>query len=107
MARKPRTFSITLKVDFGSAGRPLYSGALEVEKGTTPKEAVSQVFSVLSGKSCCSLREVIAIDGVAIDPAKNRWWICKVNGSLKKVAPHKRKLKPGDKVEWEYIQNPQ
>ena len=103
---KPKTFPIQIKVDFGSAGKPFHEETLYVETGTTPKEAVSQVFPVLSGKACCSLREVIEIGGVKIDPAKNRWWVCLVNGS-KKISPHKKKLKQGDVVEWNYIQESQ
>ena len=110
MGRKPKeyrpfpTFPIELKVDFGPAERPLHAETLHVEKGTTPKEAVSQVFPIQSGKVCCSLRDVYSIDGVKVDPAKGRWWICLLNGS-KNVAPSKKKLKRGDVVEWKYIQD--
>lgn len=106
MARKPSTFPIYIKVDFGPAGKAVHEETLEVEKGTTPKEAVSQVFPVLSGKTCCSPREIMGIDGVNVDPAKNRWWTCAVNGS-KKVSPQKKKLKSGDTVEWKYVEDSQ
>lgn len=105
-ARHPKTFPIEIKVDFGPAGKPPHSETLEVEKGTTPKEAVSQIYPVLSGKACCSLREVLAIDGVKIDPAKNHWWTVAVNGS-KKVKPNKTKLKKGDVLEWKFIREAQ
>ena len=107
MARRPKTFQIDLKVDFGPAGKAGFEDPkFWVEKNTTAKEAVSQVFPVLSGKSCCSLREVIEIGGVRVDPLKNRWWICELNGS-RKFSPAKKKLKSGDRVEWKYIQNQQ
>ena len=116
MAHKPKIFGINLKVDFGpatdpSSGRPAGKPAFEdthfqIEKDTTAKEAVSQVYPVLSGKGCCSLREVIAIDGVSIDPMKNRWWVCELNGA-RKFSPQKKKLKSGDVVAWKYIQNAQ
>lgn len=106
MGRKPKTFPIHLAVDFGPAGKPVHEEKLFVEKGTTPKEAVSQVFPVLSGKTCCSFREIMEIGGVRVDPAKNRWWTCAVNGS-KKVSPQKKKLKPGDRVEWKYAEESQ
>ncbi len=102
-SRSHKPFPIQMKVDFGPAGKPAHDETLYVEKGTTPKEAVSQVFPVLSGKACCSLREVIEIGGVRVDPAKELWWICKVNGS-KNISPQKKKLKPDDVVEWNYIQ---
>lgn len=106
MGRKPEPFQIEVKVDFGPAGKPSHAEKIFVEKGTTPKEAVSQVFPVLSGKTCCSYREIMEIGGVRVDPAKNRWWTCAVNGS-KKVSPQKKKLKKGDMVEWVYIQDEQ
>src|SRR5438067_1119001 len=103
MARRPRTFPVSLSVDFGPAGKPGFEDKhFHVEKGTSPKEAVSQVFPILSGKACCSLREIIEIGGVRIDPVKNRWWICELNGS-RRFSPVKKKLKPGDVVAWKYI----
>lgn len=106
MGRKPPVYQIEMKVDFGPAGKPAHSEKLYVEKGTTPKEAVSQVFPVLSGKTCCSFREVMEIGGVRVDPAKNRWWMCRLNGSTK-VSPQKKKLKDGDVVEWFYSEDAQ
>lgn len=104
LAKEAETFPVQMKVDFGPAGKPAYDDMIEVEKGTTPKEAVSQVFPVLSGKACCSFREVIEINDVRVDPEKKLWWICLLNGS-KNVSPQKKKLKAGDVVEWKYIQD--
>ncbi len=108
MGRRPKkTFPIHLIVDFGPAVKPgVDDPKFFVEKGTTPKEAVSQVFPVLSGKSCCSLRDLLEIGGVRIDPLKNRWWICTLNGS-RKFSPKTKKLKRGDRLEWRYIQSTQ
>lgn len=103
---KHKSFPIQIKVDFGPAGKPAHEETIYVEKGTTPKEAVSQVFPVLSGKACCSFREVLEIGSVKIDPVKNRWWVCSVNGS-KKISPQKKKLQEGDVVEWKYVQESQ
>lgn len=103
---KPKPFPVTVKVDFGPAEKPSHEEKIYVEKGTTPKEAVSQVFPIMSGKACCSFREIFEIDGVRVDPAKNRWWTCAVNGS-KKVSPQKKKLKRGDVVEWKYVEESQ
>lgn len=106
MARRPKPFPIEVKVDFGPAGKPSHAEKIYVEKGTTPKEAVSQVLPILSGKTCCSFREIMEIGGVRVDPAKNRWWTCAVNGS-KKISLQKKKLKPGDIVEWKYMEDEQ
>lgn len=107
MGRKPKVITIDLKVDFGPANKDGFEDkAFEVEKGTTPKEAVSQIYPVLSGKTCCSLREIMAIDGISVDPMKNRWWVCELNGT-RKFSPHKKKLNSGDVVVWKYIQDGQ
>ena len=103
MGGRHKEFPVLVKVDFGPAGKPAHEEKLFVEKGTTPKEAVSQIFPILSGKTCCSFRDTLEIGGVRVDPAKNRWWTCKLNGSMK-VAPSKKKLKPGDVVEWLYLE---
>ncbi len=104
------SFPVEVSVDFGpaaqKAGKPAIAKEIFVDRGTTPKEAVSQVVPVLSGKSCCSFREVIGIDGIKIEPAKNRWWICLLNGS-RNLSPHQKKLKRGDKIEWRYIEDAQ
>jgi hypothetical protein len=99
---QPKTFPVHLKVDFGPAGKTAHDEIIQVEKGTTPKQAVSQVFPVLSGKGCCSLKEVIEIGGVKVNPEKEHWWICLVNGS-KNISPHRKRLKADDAVEWKYI----
>lgn len=104
MGQKPKTFPVQMKINFGPADKPSYDAQLYVENGTTPKEAVSQVFPILSGKACCSFREVVEIGGVHVDPEKKLWWICLLNGS-KNVSPQKKQLKEGDVVEWKYIQD--
>ena len=106
MAKKHESFFIHLTIDFGPAGKPTYDKDLEVEKGSTPKDVVSQAFPIQSGKTCCSFREIKSIDGVKVDPAKNQWWTCSVNDS-KKISPQRKKLKAGDKVLWKYIEESQ
>lgn len=108
MGKKPKheSFKVHLTVDFGPAGKPTFSKEMEVEKDSTPKDVVSQAFPIMSGKTCCSFREIKTIDGVKVDPAKNWWWTCLLNGS-KKVSPARTKLKPGDRVEWKYIEESQ
>lgn len=98
-ARKP--FDVALEVDFGPAGRPAVRQTLPVEPGATPEVVLAQAFPVEKGAVCCDPRETAAIDGVAADPATNRWWTVSVNGS-KKVSPYKTRVKPGDVVRWEF-----
>jgi hypothetical protein len=101
--KSPRTFRIHVRVDFGPVKRPAARRTLVVERGITPKDAVSIVFPIQSGKSCCSMREVKSIAGVASNANKKRWWKCFVNGKGKTVSPHRTRLKPKDVVEWKYI----
>lgn len=98
---------VTLRVDFGPAGKPAYEEALRVDKGSTPKDVVSLAFPIQSGATCCDTREVAAIDGVRSEPAANRWWTCQINGSKHGVSPYRTKLRAGDRVEWIYVQESQ
>ena len=103
-ARKP--FNVTLEADFGPANRPPVRQVVQVEEGATSQEATAKVFPVEKGSVCCDPRETAAINGVAADPALNKWWTISINGS-KKVSPYKTRLRPGDVVRWEYRQNAQ
>ena len=101
-----KTFPIHLTVDFGSAEKPVFDQELHVEADTSPKEAVSQVFPIMSGFACCSLKDLVAIDGVHIHPGQNQWWMCLVNGS-QRVSARDYILKPGDHLEWKYVKTDQ
>ncbi len=98
----PGKFPVEIKVDFGPAGKPALTRILEVDRKTTPKDAVSLVFPVMSGKVCSSIHDLMEIDGVRPDKAKNFWWILTVNGS-RYVSPYRTHLKRGDIVEWRYL----
>lgn len=100
-ATTPKVFDVVVEVNFGPAGRPSVQKLVQVERGATPQAATAQVFQVAKGAVCCDARETAGIDGVTADPGANRWWTVSVNGS-KKVSPYKTKLKPGDRVRWEY-----
>ena len=100
-AKAPPTFPVTLEVDFGPAGKPAVRQVVSVQPGATPQDATAKLFPVEKGAICCDPRETASIDGVAADPAANRWWTVSVNGS-KKISPYKSRLKPGDVVRWEY-----
>ncbi len=106
-AAKPKTLPVELRVDFGPAGKPPRAEKLEVTRGSTPKDAVSMVFAVMSGYACCDTRDVIGIDGTIINPAENLWWVCEVNGDRRKVSPQKTKLKAGDVIQWAYVADAQ
>ena len=100
-AREP--FDVTLEVEYGPAGRPALQRTVQVMPGATPEQVLAQASAVEKGSVCCDPRETAAIDGVAADPATNRWWTVSVNGS-KKVSPYRTRVKPGDVVRWEYRQ---
>lgn len=98
-------FEVMVRVDFGPAGKPLREERLRLDRGSTPKDAVSLLFPIQSGEVCCNTREIAAIDGVRPDPARNHWWVCRLNGS-RKVSPFRTPLKAGDLVEWIYLEEP-
>ncbi|MGT2757446.1 DUF4430 domain-containing protein [Streptococcus ovuberis] len=43
---------------------------------------------------------VTAINGVSQDPAKNTYWMYKVNGKMADVGAESYEVKPGDKIEF-------
>ena len=98
----PGKFPVEIRVDFGPVGKPALRRTLEVDRKTTPKEAVSLLLPVMSGKVCSSIHDLLAIDGVRPDASKNLWWILTVNGS-RWVSPYRTHLKRGDVVEWRYL----
>lgn len=104
--RASKPFDVTLEVDFGPANRSPIRQVVQVEPGATPELLTAKVFPVQKGSVCCDPRETAAINGVAADPAANRWWTISINGS-KKVSPYRTRLKPGDVVRWEYRQSDQ
>ena len=106
LSAKHETFPVHLVVDFGSAGKQGYDSTLLAEKEMNAIEAVGQVYPILYGMACCSMREIVEINGVRIDPAENRWWKATLNGSTK-FSPRKKKLKRGDRLEWHYIEETQ
>jgi hypothetical protein len=67
---------------------------------------VSLLFPIESGAICCNTREVAAINSIRADPAKNRWWSCRVNGATN-ISPFRTELKPEDRIEWVYRELPQ
>ena len=103
---KPERMEIDVRVDFGPAARPLREAHLAVDQGSTPKDVLSLLVPIESGAICCNTREVAVIDGIRSDPAKNRWWICQVNGS-RKINPFQTGVKAGDAVEWIYREDSQ
>ncbi|MBI4115528.1 MAG: DUF4430 domain-containing protein [Candidatus Omnitrophica bacterium] len=101
----PKMVPVTVKIDFGPAQKSSVSREIVVPEKITPKDALRKVLPVVDGAACCKSEEVKAIDGVAIDPAQNRWWRLKINGTTKNASPYKSHLKAGDLVEWEYFED--
>lgn len=106
-ALPPKMIQVSVKIDFGPAGKPLIEKEMVIPEGTTPKETLRKICPVEAGAACCHPAEVKGIDGVSIDPMQNRWWRLKINGSAKNASPHKSRLKAGDRVEWIYFEDKQ
>ena len=105
-SKSPKRLPVTVRVDFGPAGKPAREERLMVDTGSTAKDVASLIAPIQSGAICCNTRELAAIDGVWADPAKNRWWTCRVNGSGT-LSPFRTELNAEDKVEWVYLEAPQ
>ena len=106
-ALPPKMVPVTVRIDFGPAGRPPLEKNISVPEGATPKQALGKICPFESGAACCHPAEVKGIDGVTIDPMQNRWWRLKINGASKKVSPHKSHLKANDIMEWVYFEDKQ
>lgn len=106
-ALPPKMVPITVKIDFGPAGKSAIEKEITIREGATPKEALRQISPITEGKACCDPAEVKGIDGVLIDPMQNRWWKLQINGTTKKVSSHKSHLKAGDRIEWIYFEDSQ
>ena len=102
-SKSPERLPVSVRVDFGPAGKPAREEHLMVDKGSTPKDAVSLLFPIQSGATCCNTRELAAIDGVRSDPATNRWWTCRLNGKGD-FSPFLRELAAEDRIEWTYVE---
>lgn len=103
----PKQVPITVRIDFGPAGKAAVEKEMIVREGTTPKEALKQIFPIVEGSACCNPAEVKGIDGVTVDPMANRWWRLKINGTSEKASPHKSRLRAGDRMEWIYFEDKQ
>jgi hypothetical protein len=103
----PKMVSITVHVDYGPAGKPAVRTDVTIPEGATPKEALQKIFPVEEGKICCHAGEVKGINGVSVDPLKNRWWRLRINGTSKNASPQKTRLNAGDLMEWIYFEDAQ
>ena len=102
----PERFPVVVKVEFGPADKPAKEQRVLVDEGSTAKDVASLLFPIQSGATCCNTRELAAIDGVWADPAQNRWWTCRINGSTN-IGPFRTELHAGDQVEWVYAEQSQ
>ena len=96
---------VTIQIEFGPAGKGLSRREIFIPNRSTPKQALSKIFPIEEGAICCNPGEVKGIDGVRVDPLKNRWWKSKINGSEKKPSPQRSHLKAHDLVEWIYFED--
>ena len=104
--KSPERLAVTVRVDFGPAGKPAREERVMVDQGSTPKDVVSLLFPIQSGATCCNTRELAAIDGVRADPATNHWWTCRLNGKGD-FSPFLKELAAEDRVEWIYVEQRQ
>ena len=103
----PKRVPIQVSIDFGPAGKPAVDKEIIIREGSTPRQVLEQIFPVEKGAACCHAEEVKGIDGVSIDPLKNRWWKLELNGTTKNASPYKSYLKAGDRMRWIYFEETQ
>ena len=71
-----------------------------VPYGTTALSLLESRHKVERRMVCTHPDEVWAVDGVVTDPAQNRYWYLRVNGSEQTASPHGSILEDNDMVEW-------
>lgn len=81
--------------------RLVFRHELKLDAGTTASGAAKAAYKVEQGLVCCDSRDVKAINGLAMDPYKEKWWTVRINGNMQNASP-RTILKDGDKVEWRY-----
>lgn len=76
---------------------------MTVIAGATVSQALETAYDVKHGLVCCDSRDIWAINGLAVDPYQEKWWIIKVNGNTQNVSST-TKLRDGDVVELVYLE---
>lgn len=71
-----------------------------VPYGTTALSLLESKHKVERRMVCTHPDEVWSVDGIETDPAQNRYWYLRVNGSEQMASPHASLLENGDIVEW-------
>ena len=98
-----KTIQVGLLIEIPASGL-LFRHHLSVPIGTTVSQALETAYTVKHGVVCCDSRDIWAINGLAVDPYKEKWWIIKVNGNTQNTSST-RKLVDGDIVELVYMEN--
>ena len=83
------------------ADRLTFRHELKLDAGTTASGAAKAAYKIEQGLVCCDSRDVKTINGLAMDPHKEKWWVVLINGNMQNSSP-RTILKDGDKVEWRY-----
>lgn len=69
--------------------------------GQTAGGLVASAYKVDRGLVCCDSRDVKSINGIAVDPYSEKWWVVLVNGN-KQNSSSRTVLADGDTVEWRF-----
>lgn len=79
----------------------MFNHHLAVAPGTLVIDALKMAYNVDQGLVCCDSRDVKGINGLLVDPHKEKWWVVRINGNMQN-ASSRSKLNDGDVVEWIY-----
>ena len=98
-----RTVSVRIVVEV-PASRLRFRHAIEIPLGSRAVDALRSVYNVEQGLVCCDARDVRAINGLAVDPHREKWWVLKVNGNTQNTSSQ-TVLGDGDLLEAVYLED--
>ncbi|MEY4672781.1 MAG: hypothetical protein RL148_565 [Planctomycetota bacterium] len=93
---------VTVRLLFGPLPREAVVRTVDVPEGSTVVDATRAAAAVVQDRVCCSKDDVWAIDGVATDVQRERYWYWMLNGRPGPEMPYRHVLQDGDAVEWRY-----
>lgn len=91
---------VTLYVEIPSQ-RYVFRHHVTAFHGSTVSQVLESAYVVKHGLVCCDSRDIWAINGLAVDPYQEKWWIIKVNGNSQNTSSQ-TKVYDGDTVELIY-----
>lgn len=74
---------------------------ITIAQGSTVSQVLEAAYTVKHGLVCCDSRDIWSVNGLAVDPYTQKWWIIKVNGNRQNTSS-RTKVYDGDVIELVY-----